>query len=223
MARQTVTRLIDDITGKDGEDVETHEFEIPGGIVLTLDLSEVSYDKAKRALDGFTKIFGPAEIIKVPGSVGASKGTRKPSVNGRRDRDQLQAIRDWAATKGLEVAARGRIAASVLEAFEQAHRGATRPASEPTKTISARAGTPAPKKTVRAPRGQQIQGTKAQREDLLRQVQTWAMKFAPDVAKTLTVAMLSEALVDAYSEDSRRDFEAAYQALTKTVAFSNLR
>jgi len=45
-------------------------------------------------------------------------GSRSTARAGRRD---LTAIREWAAQNGYEVSARGRIAGSVIEAYEAAH------------------------------------------------------------------------------------------------------
>jgi hypothetical protein len=40
---------------------------------------------------------------------------------GRSSREQNQAVREWAAKNGYEVSERGRIPASVVEAFDKAH------------------------------------------------------------------------------------------------------
>jgi hypothetical protein len=45
-------------------------------------------------------------------------GSRSSSRSSRRD---LTAIREWASQNGYEVSARGRIAGSVIEAYEAAH------------------------------------------------------------------------------------------------------
>jgi hypothetical protein len=44
-------------------------------------------------------------------------------ASSRRDATQTQAIRDWARSNGHKVSSRGRIPASVIEAYEAAHRG----------------------------------------------------------------------------------------------------
>ena len=51
----------------------------------------------------------------------ASGGGRSRATGGRMDREQAGAIRDWARKNGHAVSDRGRIPASVVEAYEAAH------------------------------------------------------------------------------------------------------
>src|SRR3954452_4878050 len=51
----------------------------------------------------------------------ASGGGRSRATGGRMDREQAGAIRDWARKNGHQVSDRGRIPASVVEAYEAAH------------------------------------------------------------------------------------------------------
>jgi hypothetical protein len=48
-------------------------------------------------------------------SAAAAVPPRRPSI----DREQNQAIRDWARKRGMKVSDRGRIPAEVLEAYHQ--------------------------------------------------------------------------------------------------------
>jgi hypothetical protein len=48
----------------------------------------------------------------------ASRGSRGPA---RADREQTQAIRDWARKNGYQVSDRGRVPATVLEAYNAAN------------------------------------------------------------------------------------------------------
>jgi hypothetical protein len=51
------------------------------------------------------------------------RGAGKQTSNGRRpatqDREQTRAIREWARKRGMDVADRGRIPASVVDAYHQ--------------------------------------------------------------------------------------------------------
>jgi hypothetical protein len=49
------------------------------------------------------------------GGGAAATSARRPSI----DREQNQAIRDWARKRGMKVSDRGRIPAEVLEAYHQ--------------------------------------------------------------------------------------------------------
>lgn len=51
----------------------------------------------------------------------AAASSTAPRVITRADPAQLKAIRTWARSTGLQISDRGRIAASVVEAFEAAH------------------------------------------------------------------------------------------------------
>jgi hypothetical protein len=51
----------------------------------------------------------------------SSAGPSRPSGRASGDREQNQAIREWARRHGLTVSARGRIVAEVTEAYHKAH------------------------------------------------------------------------------------------------------
>ncbi len=55
-------------------------------------------------------------------SGGSSRGGGRSRSTSRRDPTQTQAIRDWARGAGHKVSSRGRIPASVVEAYEKSHR-----------------------------------------------------------------------------------------------------
>lgn len=109
MAKRTVQFLIDDIDG--GEATGTVEFGIDG-THYTIDLSEENEKKLREALEPFR--------IKA-----SRKGRLDSNANHRRlgitpakiDPGQNRAIRDWAATKGLEVSDRGRIKQEIVERY----------------------------------------------------------------------------------------------------------
>jgi hypothetical protein len=51
----------------------------------------------------------------------AAGAAATPATRPKSDREQNQAIREWAQKKGLKVSELGRISASVLDAFKTAH------------------------------------------------------------------------------------------------------
>ncbi len=116
MARKVITLLTDDLDGSEAD--RTVEFSIDG-VNYTIDLSEKNAGKLRKVLEPY---------IAAGTRVGRAGGERRSSGRGRADvsvtrssRDQNQAIREWAAKNGHELSNRGRIPASVVEAFNKAH------------------------------------------------------------------------------------------------------
>lgn len=211
MARETITRLIDDIDG--GKAEETVKFALDG-VDYEIDLSGKNAKKLRGELAAYVE---KGQRLKreygkrAPGRVPGSRSARS---------DLSTAVREWADREGIPVGRKGRIRQDIVDQYHRATEGSVAAAQRPVKTIPAKA---APK-TVRAPKAQQIKGSVAEKKDLLQQVRTWAKNQSmPEIADSLTVASLSEALVDAYSEDNRRAFEDAFKALTTTVKFSSRR
>jgi Lsr2 len=110
MAKQIITVLTDDLDGGDAD--RTIEFGLDG-VNYTIDLSEKNAGKLRKALDPYLSV---ASRVGRAGGNGrtASRAAAAPS---RANRDQNQAIREWAAKNGYEVSERGRIPASIVEAF----------------------------------------------------------------------------------------------------------
>jgi Lsr2 len=117
VAKETVTKLIDDLDG--GEAQETVTFALDGQ-TYEIDLSSKNASKLRNALAPYLD-----SAKRLNARTGASSGraagrTRAGAVG---DREQNQAIRAWAQRKGLDVAARGRIRQDVVEMY---HREAGR-------------------------------------------------------------------------------------------------
>jgi hypothetical protein len=103
-------RLIDDLDGEAAD--ETVEFGIDGKS-YEIDLSK---DNASRLRDALAAYVSAARRAGGRRRGGASAGVaRRPSI----DREQNQAIREWARKRGMKVSDRGRIPAEVLEAYHQ--------------------------------------------------------------------------------------------------------
>ncbi|MCA2211392.1 histone-like nucleoid-structuring protein Lsr2 [Jidongwangia harbinensis] len=113
MAKQIVTLLTDDLDGSEAD--RTVEFGVDG-VNYTIDLSEKNAGKLRKALDPY--LTAASRVGRSSTGRIASRGTATAS-SGRANRDQNQAIREWAVKNGYEVSERGRIPSSVVEAFHQ--------------------------------------------------------------------------------------------------------
>jgi hypothetical protein len=104
-------RLIDDLDGDTAD--ETVEFGIDGK-VYEIDLSKGNAGKLRDALASYVAAARRAGGRR-RSSAAASTPARRPTI----DREQNQAIRDWARKRGMKVSDRGRIPAEVLDAYHQ--------------------------------------------------------------------------------------------------------
>jgi hypothetical protein len=118
VAKETVTKLIDDLDG--GEAHETVKFALDGHS-YEIDLSSRNASKLRGALAPFLD-SAKRVAVRASASVARVAGPRA-RVGAVGDREQNQAIRAWALRRGLEVAPRGRIKQDVVEAY---HREAGR-------------------------------------------------------------------------------------------------
>lgn len=110
MAQQVLVSLIDDLDGQVAN--ETVEFGLDGKS-YEIDLSSENADKLRDALAAYiTAARRPA--VGARRHSGSGAGRRSAS-----EREQNQAIREWARKQGLEVSERGRISAEVLEAYQK--------------------------------------------------------------------------------------------------------
>jgi hypothetical protein len=103
-------RLVDDLDGEPADG--TVEFGIDGK-KYEIDLSEANAKKLREAL---------AEFVAAARRANGRRRSAAPAASGRRpsiDREQNQAIRDWARKRGMKVSDRGRIPAEVLEAYHK--------------------------------------------------------------------------------------------------------
>jgi hypothetical protein len=110
MAKQVITVLTDDLDGGDAD--RTIEFGLDG-INYTIDLSDKNVGKLRKVLDPYLTV-----AVKVGRTNGNSRiASRTTAAPARSNRDQNQAIREWATKNGYEVSERGRIPSSIAEAF----------------------------------------------------------------------------------------------------------
>lgn len=115
MARKVQVILSDDLDENLSAD-ETVSFSLDG-TSYEIDLAEKN---AKEMRDIFSRYVSAARKVG-RGSRSSSGGGRGRSTGGRMDREQAGAIRDWARKNGHNVSDRGRIPASVVDAYEAAH------------------------------------------------------------------------------------------------------
>src|SRR5436190_14098662 len=103
MAKQVITLLTDDIDG--GEADRTVEFGLDG-VNYTIDLSEKNSGKLRKALDPYLAV---ASRVGRSTASGRIAGRGAAPARSAANRDQNQAIREWATKNGYAVSERGRI------------------------------------------------------------------------------------------------------------------
>lgn len=111
MAKKVQVTLVDDIDGSTAN--ETVAFALDG-TSYEIDLSK---SNAKKLRDAMSNYVGHARRAGRVRTATARAGRTSP----RADREQIQAVREWARRNGHKVSDRGRVPASVLEAYNAAH------------------------------------------------------------------------------------------------------
>lgn len=115
MAQKIQVLLVDDLDG--GDATETVAFSLDGA-AYEIDLSEAN---ANRLRDALAPFVGHARRSgRGPGRP-APAATRPVRGAARSDREQTQAIREWARNNGHQISERGRIPASIVEAYNAAN------------------------------------------------------------------------------------------------------
>jgi hypothetical protein len=109
MAKQTIVTLVDDLDGSEAE--EQVEFAVDGKS-YEIDLSTANSKKLRDALAPFVAAARRSGTTRRRSGGGSAA---RPTV----DREQNQAIREWAQQQGMKISERGRIPASVLEAYHK--------------------------------------------------------------------------------------------------------
>jgi hypothetical protein len=118
MAKQTITKLVDDLDG--GVAHETVTFGLDGH-TYEIDLSSKNAKRLRGELA--TYVESGSRVSNRVVVVGRRGGVRRGGSPAVVDRDQNRAIREWAIAKGFDVATRGRLKAEIVEQF---HRSAGR-------------------------------------------------------------------------------------------------
>ncbi|WP_436493360.1 histone-like nucleoid-structuring protein Lsr2 [Actinokineospora sp. HUAS TT18] len=112
MAQKVTVSLVDDLDGSQAE--ETVEFGLDGAS-YQIDLSADNAEKLREALADFVESARRSGGRKRAVKVAAGRVPRAASA----DREQNQAIREWARKQGMKVSDRGRIPSEVLDAYNE--------------------------------------------------------------------------------------------------------
>ena len=110
MAKQTTTLLIDDLDGRTAD--ETVRFALDG-TNYEIDLSKRNANKLRNEIQGYIEY---ARAVRNT-SNGRRRGRRS---SGPFNDVDTKAVRAWAASNGIEVSARGRISATVIDQYRAA-------------------------------------------------------------------------------------------------------
>lgn len=118
MAKQVLTRLIDDLDGGDAEETVSFAFD---GNSYEIDLSGSNAAEFRKLMDRYlhagTRIgrFGAnAQLIPTRPTRGSA------AASSTLNREMNTKIREWAARNGFQVSERGRIPTHVVDAFHDA-------------------------------------------------------------------------------------------------------
>ncbi|MYW70256.1 Lsr2 family protein [Streptomyces sp. SID8379] len=110
MAQKVQVLLVDDLDG--GEADETVTFALDGKS-YEIDLTTANADKLRSALESFVKAGR-----RTGGRAASGRGKARAASGGNQDTAQIRA---WAKDNGYEVNDRGRVPASIREAYEKAN------------------------------------------------------------------------------------------------------
>ncbi|GAA4808622.1 Lsr2 family protein [Actinomycetospora chlora] len=122
MAQKVVVSLVDDLDASEAD--ETVEFGLDGA-TYEIDLSEANAAALRDTLADYVAHARRSGGRRRTSAPSASSGSRRGSGGGGGraavDREQNQAIREWARKQGMTVSERGRIPSEVSEAYHKAH------------------------------------------------------------------------------------------------------
>lgn len=116
MAQKHIVQLIDDLD--QGTAAETVAFAIDGS-QYEIDLSAKNAAKLRDALAVY--VANARRASRVGAGRAVSAGARRNGRPTRSDREQTHAVREWARKNGHRVGEKGRIPATVLEAYNAQH------------------------------------------------------------------------------------------------------
>jgi hypothetical protein len=114
MAQKHIVQLIDDLDG--GPATDTVQFGVDGAS-YEIALSAKNAAKLRDALASY--VANARRGSRSVGRPSSSAGRRSRGTRG--DRVQTQAIREWARKNGHKIGEKGRIPASILEAYHAKH------------------------------------------------------------------------------------------------------
>jgi hypothetical protein len=118
VVQRVITEFIDDIDGSPAE--RTFTFAVDG-TNYEIDLSAQNIAEFKSAIGGFIE---SARKVNNSRSNNGRRARGARASGGRQSREQTRAVRQWARQHGHNIGNRGRIPASIQQAFDQAHAAA---------------------------------------------------------------------------------------------------
>jgi hypothetical protein len=142
VATEVVTTLRDDLDGSTAERTVGFSWD---GASYEIDLSKKNIAELTAALAPYV---AAGRTVSVGRRAARGRVARSGASAGPRAGVDLAAVRVWAAANGHAVAARGRISATVLDAFQSASGGSTKPAAKAAGRPAKR--TPGRKRATRA-------------------------------------------------------------------------
>lgn len=122
MAKRVTTQLVDDIDGAviSDESGETIEFAV-SGVEYSIDLKAKNANEFHKKLEYYIEHATRVGGRKRKPSTATAATVSATGAPAKRDPEQTRAIRQWAFDNGYEISERGRIPASVEEAYNAAH------------------------------------------------------------------------------------------------------
>lgn len=117
MAKQIITKILDDLTGDDADESVTFALD---GVGYEIDLSAGHALELRKFLARYMdsgKRLGRVDLGR-PAQLRTFRATASSSVQNTANRELNQQIREWAANNGWELADRGRIPQTVVDAYE---------------------------------------------------------------------------------------------------------
>lgn len=120
MADKIVRSIIDDM--------EEGEVEAEARVPFSLEGKDYLIDLSTKNLTKLRAQLAPYVAHARPAGKQRKASTSTPSVKAKQtgsglDKDQLDQVRVWARTKGMQVSDRGRVSADIRKAYEEAHAG----------------------------------------------------------------------------------------------------
>lgn len=118
MAQQVLVQLVDDLDGTSSDDVTPVQFGLDG-VTYEIDLTGSNADRLRDAVADYV-----ARARRTGGRI--KRGTRSANGSGNAASGEAAQIREWAQANGVELAARGRIPAHVVESYREAQADAAK-------------------------------------------------------------------------------------------------
>ncbi len=123
MAKQIITKLLDDLDG--GEADETLSFALDG-MAYQIDLSSANSKKLRDFLDPYLEAAQRVGRVGSGAQLVSSRRSSSQTQTFAMNREENAAIRAWAAEAGYEVSDRGRIPQHISDAYHARKQGETK-------------------------------------------------------------------------------------------------